>query len=212
MNLRMQGLHPSVHDFREAGVAGDFGHRQAGLSKRPAGAASGEDFQPKFAQPSSQFNQAGLVGHAEQGESRGHHPPIVSREGKEIVTCAAAGPGWGTVIVTGWAVSGASRRRRASHSASGGSASSFLDRGTRFPHESTFAPDALPLVGLRHRLVRYSPGRKRWLPTGSPPRVANSMSKVGKGAGMRASWRTTNCTASAPGESAERLISKLRAR
>ena len=123
MNLRMQGLHPPVHDFREAGVIGHFGHRQARLGNRPAGAAGGEEVDAEFPQTSGQFHQAGLVGHAEQGEFGVHHQPIVNREGNEIVTCAAAAPGWGMFSVTGWAVSGASRRRRASRSACGGSES-----------------------------------------------------------------------------------------
>ena len=40
VNLRMQGLDPSVHDFREAGVGRDFRDRQAGGGDGLGGAAS----------------------------------------------------------------------------------------------------------------------------------------------------------------------------
>ena len=39
MNARMQGFHPPVHDFREAGFLGHVAHRQTRFTQDAGGAA-----------------------------------------------------------------------------------------------------------------------------------------------------------------------------
>ena len=41
VNFRMQGFHPTIHDFRKAGHATDIGDGQAGVAQGFRGAAGG---------------------------------------------------------------------------------------------------------------------------------------------------------------------------
>ena len=73
MDLRMQGLDPPVEHFRKAGVVADLGHGQAGILQQLGGAAGGQEATPRLAQLARKFDDAGLVGNADQGLFDGHH-------------------------------------------------------------------------------------------------------------------------------------------
>jgi hypothetical protein len=69
---RVQGLHPAVHHLRKAGEVGDILHRQAGGGDGRAGAAGGDQFYAQFGQRLGGLDQAGLVGHGDQGAADGN--------------------------------------------------------------------------------------------------------------------------------------------
>lgn len=61
MHLRVQGLHPTVHHFREAGVVGHFHGRDAVVPEQLVGAAGGKDFHAEGDQLTGEVDDAGLV-------------------------------------------------------------------------------------------------------------------------------------------------------
>ncbi len=66
VDLRVQRLHPAVHDLGEAGDVGDLGHRHAGLRQHRLGAAGGQEFDAAVGQRPREVDQSGLVGYGEQ--------------------------------------------------------------------------------------------------------------------------------------------------
>ncbi len=67
MHLRVQGLDPAIHHFREAGQLADVLHRQAGIAQGLGGAAGGDQGHAVAVQRLRQRHQAGLVGNGKQG-------------------------------------------------------------------------------------------------------------------------------------------------
>ena len=61
MNLRVQGLDPAVHHFREAGEVGDFNHCDALVPEQPAGPAGGENLNAACGKCFGKLNNAGFV-------------------------------------------------------------------------------------------------------------------------------------------------------
>jgi hypothetical protein len=53
--------------FGEAGVVGDIGHRQAGITQQLGGAAGGQQLDAEGGQLAGKFDDAGLVGDADAG-------------------------------------------------------------------------------------------------------------------------------------------------
>jgi hypothetical protein len=67
VDLRMQGLHPAVEDFRRARVVRN-GDRRDPLVRQELQRASGaQDPESRGMQPLGEFQQSGLVGYAEEG-------------------------------------------------------------------------------------------------------------------------------------------------
>ncbi len=71
VDLRMQGLHPAIHHFREAGVVGDFDGGDAILAQQLEGATGGQDLDAKGFEFTGEVDDAGLVGHADQRAAHG---------------------------------------------------------------------------------------------------------------------------------------------
>ena len=71
VNFWMQGLDPAAHDFRKAGVLGHFLDDDAVTCQQLGGAAGGQQLDAAFAQFACEFNDAGLVGNAEQRTADG---------------------------------------------------------------------------------------------------------------------------------------------
>ena len=67
VDFRVQGLHPAVHHFCEAGVVGHFDRGYAVVLQQLEGAAGGEDFHAEVYQFAGELKDAGLVGDADQG-------------------------------------------------------------------------------------------------------------------------------------------------
>ncbi len=66
VNLRMQGLDPTVHDLGKAGVGGDFAHRHAVLREQLRRAAGGQDLDVAPGEGARQLDEAGLVGNRKE--------------------------------------------------------------------------------------------------------------------------------------------------
>ena len=66
VDLRHQGLHAAIEDFRKAGVVGDLAHRHAGLAQGMGGAACGEDFHAARRERLGEGDETGLVGNRDQ--------------------------------------------------------------------------------------------------------------------------------------------------
>ena len=64
--LRMQGLDAAVEHLGEAGDVGDVAHGDAGFAKQARGAAGGDEFDAHAGEGAGEFDDAGLVGDAEQ--------------------------------------------------------------------------------------------------------------------------------------------------
>ena len=62
----MQGLDAARHDFREAGVVGDFGKVYASLLQQLVGATGGQQFDTQFVQRARELHNPGFVRHTEQ--------------------------------------------------------------------------------------------------------------------------------------------------
>ena len=75
VDLRMEGLQPAVHHFREAGVLGDVADGDALAFQVLAGAAGAVDFHAGGGQPAGETGQPQLVADADQGtlNARGLH-------------------------------------------------------------------------------------------------------------------------------------------
>ena len=71
VDLRMQGLHPAIHHFREAGVVGDLDGGDAILAQQLEGATGGQDLDAKGFEFTGEVDDAGLVGHADQRAAHG---------------------------------------------------------------------------------------------------------------------------------------------
>ena len=67
VDLRVQGLDPAVHHFGEAGVIGHFHRVDAIVLEQLVGAAGGQDLDAQLLQFTSEFEDTGLVGDADQG-------------------------------------------------------------------------------------------------------------------------------------------------
>ena len=78
VDLRVQGLHPAVHHFREAGVVGHFHGGDAVVLEQLVGAAGGEDFHAEGGELAGEVDDAGLVGNADQGAADGEAGGLVS--------------------------------------------------------------------------------------------------------------------------------------
>ena len=63
----MQGFNAAIHHFREAGIVGNLGNRQASVSEQARSAASGEQFNTTLLQGTGELHDTGLVRNAEQG-------------------------------------------------------------------------------------------------------------------------------------------------
>ncbi|MNF49332.1 hypothetical protein D3C84_306020 [compost metagenome] len=77
VDLRVQGLHPAVHHFREAGVVGDFHGGYAVVLEQLVGAAGGEDFHVQGDEFAGELKDAGLVGDADQRAADGEAGSLV---------------------------------------------------------------------------------------------------------------------------------------
>ncbi len=96
VDLRMQGLHPAVHHFREAGVVGHFHGGDAVVTQQLEGAAGGEDLDAEGGEFAGEVDDAGLVGHADQRAADGQAGGLVGHLGfhqDRIGRKAAAAPG-----------------------------------------------------------------------------------------------------------------------
>ena len=71
VDFRMQGFHPSVHDFRKAGDSADIGDGQTGVAQGLGGTAGGQQLHAMGDQRFSQRQQAGFIGHRQQGAADG---------------------------------------------------------------------------------------------------------------------------------------------
>ncbi|MNQ50453.1 hypothetical protein D3C85_643980 [compost metagenome] len=81
VDLRMQGLHPAVHHFREAGVVGHFDRGHAVFAQQLEGAAGGEDLDAEGGEFAGEVDDAGLVGHADQRAADGEAGGLVGHLG-----------------------------------------------------------------------------------------------------------------------------------
>src|SRR6266511_5878976 len=66
MDLGMERLDPPVQNLRRAGIGGYVGDRDPGLSERLGGPAGGENLVPQLLQSLGEFEDPGLVRHADQ--------------------------------------------------------------------------------------------------------------------------------------------------
>ena len=62
MDVRMQRLHPTIHDLGKAGDLGNIGNRKPGVAKRGRGATGRQDLEPLRGEAGGEGNKAGLVG------------------------------------------------------------------------------------------------------------------------------------------------------
>ncbi len=77
VDLRMQGLYPAVHHFREAGVVGHFYRGDVVLAQQLEGAAGGKNLDAEGDEFAGEVNDAGLVGHADQRAADGKAGALV---------------------------------------------------------------------------------------------------------------------------------------
>ncbi len=81
VDLGVQGLHAAVHHFRKTGVVGDFHGSNAVLAQQLEGAAGGEDLDTELEEFTGEFDDAGLVGHADQRTAHGKAESLVGHHG-----------------------------------------------------------------------------------------------------------------------------------
>ncbi len=67
VNHGVEGLHPAVENFREAGNLRDALDRNLSLRQRLFSTAGGEDLKAKLAQAFGKVGYAGLIGYANNG-------------------------------------------------------------------------------------------------------------------------------------------------
>ncbi len=96
VNLRMQGLHPAVHDLGEPGDAGDLAHGNAMAGQQPGRATGGKDLDLAAGKLPGELEQAGLVGdgkeRAADGQQHAGHrlsSPLSRRGRIASASCAA---------------------------------------------------------------------------------------------------------------------------
>jgi len=77
VDLRMQGLHPSVHHLRETGVIGHFDGSDTVVTQQLEGTAGGEDLNTEGFELAGEVDDAGLVGHADQRAAHGEAGGLV---------------------------------------------------------------------------------------------------------------------------------------
>ena len=65
MDLRVQGLYPAIHDFREPGHVADIGYGNARVLNGFHGAAGRDDLHPVLMEERSQFGNVLFVGNAQ---------------------------------------------------------------------------------------------------------------------------------------------------
>ena len=66
VDLRMQGLHPPIHDLGKPGMLRYLLDRDAGIREQAGRAAGGEYLYPSGGQPFRELDDTALVGHADQ--------------------------------------------------------------------------------------------------------------------------------------------------
>src|SRR5690606_6907133 len=88
VNLWMQRLDASVHDFGKARVAGHFAHRYACLAQHARRATGRQDVDIAAREPASELEQAGLVRDGEEGASNGNEHGV-PRDRIAAASCAA---------------------------------------------------------------------------------------------------------------------------
>ncbi|MOA21610.1 hypothetical protein D3C78_1421120 [compost metagenome] len=93
MHFRVQGLHPAVHHFREAGVVGHFHGGDAVVLEQLVGTAGGKDFHAEGSQLTGEVDDAGLVGNADQRAANGKAGGLVGHYEVLGYRLPAAGPG-----------------------------------------------------------------------------------------------------------------------
>ena len=71
MHERVQGLDPTIHDFRKARHRADLGDPQLGITQGVRRAPGRDQANAQGIEPAGEIEQAGLVGHAEQRASDG---------------------------------------------------------------------------------------------------------------------------------------------
>ena len=72
MDLRVQRLDPAVEHFRKAGVVGDLGHGRPASFSSLAVPPVDSMATPRLTQRAREFDDAGLVGDADEGLFDGH--------------------------------------------------------------------------------------------------------------------------------------------
>ncbi len=72
VHFRLQRLHAAIQHLGEAGVVGDFGDGDAVVGQQFGGAAGGEDLHAELVQSLGEFENAGLVRHADERLLDGH--------------------------------------------------------------------------------------------------------------------------------------------
>ncbi len=66
VDFRVQRLYTSIHHFREAGVIGHFGYRQAFICQQAGSTAGGEQLHAALGECLSEFDDTGLIRNTEQ--------------------------------------------------------------------------------------------------------------------------------------------------
>ncbi len=84
VHLRVQGLDASIHHLREAGVVTDFHHRDVVVAQQLGGAAGGKDFHAGLGEVAGEFDDAGLVGDADQCSGDSWHIFLSFRDGAAL--------------------------------------------------------------------------------------------------------------------------------
>jgi len=89
MDLRVQGLHPAVHDLGKAGVRGDLDHRQPGVLQSARRAAGREQLDAVTDQRARELDQAALVRDGYQGATDRDGLIAGGRQGHGLVSAPA---------------------------------------------------------------------------------------------------------------------------
>src|SRR5690606_1349793 len=95
VDLRVRGLDPAVHHFREAGVVGHFHGIDAVVPEQLVGATGGEDFHAQGGQLAGEVDDAGLVGNADQRAADGEAGGLVGHweSHNRLLTFSGRSPG-----------------------------------------------------------------------------------------------------------------------
>ena len=79
VDLRMQRFHAAAHDFRKAGVLGNFLDGNSVVHQQLGGAAGGEQLDAAFFQFARELDDSGFVGDAEQCAAYGREQCFATR-------------------------------------------------------------------------------------------------------------------------------------